>query len=116
MAPEPDTNQTEAPVPSEPEPEPTPPLPVPATPRTRKAKEQTRLGVGRPVIAGGTGARAITKSISVPKRARVSKSIAQPVQDTIMEEGMFQQFMIYLTVLTLPQNQKCRLPCLLHVS
>lgn len=52
------------------------PPPSPVT-RTRKAKEtQLRLGVGRPKVAGGAGARAVTKSFSVPKNnKRVSKSV-----------------------------------------
>ena len=52
------------------------PPPPPIT-RTRKAKEtQLRLGVGRPKVAGGVGARAVTKSFSVPKNTkRVSKSV-----------------------------------------
>ncbi|KAF8446039.1 hypothetical protein L210DRAFT_3642335 [Boletus edulis BED1] len=57
--------------------------------RTRKAKQtQYRLGVGRPVIAGGSGARAITKSVTVsrsPKRTRSSRSI-KPSEATITEE------------------------------
>ncbi|KAJ7597182.1 hypothetical protein C8J56DRAFT_919443 [Mycena floridula] len=60
----------------------------PAPPRTRKAKEtQTRLGVGKPTIAGGSGARAVTKSLSVPKGKRGrSTKLAKPVEDTIIEE------------------------------
>lgn len=63
--------------------------PPPPTTRTRKAKDtQTRLGMGRPVIAGGSGARAVTKSISISKggkRGKNSRSV-QPVQETIPEE------------------------------
>ncbi|KAJ7727841.1 hypothetical protein DFH07DRAFT_1066487 [Mycena maculata] len=69
-------------------PQPVEPEPIPATTRTRKAKEtQTRLGVGRPVAAGGNGPRAVTKSISVAKgkRGKNSKAI-KPVEDTIPEE------------------------------
>ena len=54
---------------------------------TRKAKEaQFRLGVGRPVVAGGSGARAVTKSISVSKskRAKSSRSL-KPTEETIPE-------------------------------
>ncbi|TFK76972.1 hypothetical protein BDN72DRAFT_873447 [Pluteus cervinus] len=61
---------------------------IPVAPRTRKAKEtQTRLGVGKPVIAGGRGPRAVTKSISVSKgkRGKSGRSI-QPSEATIMEE------------------------------
>ncbi|TDL28398.1 hypothetical protein BD410DRAFT_780897 [Rickenella mellea] len=68
-------------------PEDTPPTPVVAT-RTRTAKDiQRRLGVGRPVIAGGSGARAITKSLSVGKatRGKNSKTL-KPVEETIEEE------------------------------
>ncbi|KAI9572840.1 hypothetical protein HD554DRAFT_2063433 [Boletus coccyginus] len=61
--------------------------PVPQ--RTRKAKQtQYRLGVGRPVIAGGSGARAVTKSVNVchtPKRAR-SNRLIKPSEATITEE------------------------------
>jgi hypothetical protein len=61
--------------------------PAPPITRTRKAKEtQLRLGVGRPKVAGGVGARAVTKSFSVPKNnKRVSKNIKTP-QTTIPEE------------------------------
>ncbi|THH20846.1 hypothetical protein EW146_g604 [Bondarzewia mesenterica] len=58
--------------------------------RTRKAKEaQFRLGVGRPAAVGGTGARAITKSMNVSKgrRAKSSKSI-KPAEETIPEEEL----------------------------
>ncbi|KAG6846018.1 hypothetical protein H0H87_011066 [Tephrocybe sp. NHM501043] len=63
--------------------EPTPPL---AT-RTRKGKEQTRLGVGRPVVAGGAGPRAVTRSLSVTKgkRGKGSRSL-KPIETTIVEE------------------------------
>ncbi|TFK41028.1 hypothetical protein BDQ12DRAFT_710878 [Crucibulum laeve] len=57
-------------------------------PRTRKAKElQTKLGVGRPIAAGGSGPRAVTKSFNIPrgKRARSSKVI-KPSEATIEEE------------------------------
>ncbi|KAG6819234.1 hypothetical protein H0H93_013926 [Arthromyces matolae] len=59
--------------------EPTPPL---AT-RTRKKKEQTMLGVGRPLSAGGTGPRAVTKSTSLTrsKRGKGSRTV-----QTIREE------------------------------
>ncbi|KAN0100735.1 hypothetical protein V8E55_000719 [Tylopilus felleus] len=61
--------------------------PVPQ--RTRKAKQtQYRLGVGRPVIAGGSGARAVTKSVNIPrtpKRLRSSRSIKLS-ETTIAEE------------------------------
>lgn len=58
-----------------------------AATRSRKAKEtQYRLGVGRPALAGGSGARAITKSRSVTKSTRIrSKRAIQPVEETIPE-------------------------------
>lgn len=66
------------------------PIPAPKSPATRMRKAndtQRRLGVGRPVIAGGSGARAVTKSISIPKarRGKSSRSI-KPIEATI-EEG-----------------------------
>jgi len=73
------------------------PPPLPVT-RTRKAKEtQLRLGVGRPKVAGGVGARAVTKSFSVSKNnKRVSKSVKIP-EAVIPEEqdpGTFFTFAI----------------------
>ena len=65
-----------------------PPEP-PSLPRTRKAKDtQRRLGVGRPIAAGGSGPRAVTKSLSVSRsrRAKSSRNVI-PVEDTIPEEG-----------------------------
>ncbi|KDQ63606.1 hypothetical protein JAAARDRAFT_29627 [Jaapia argillacea MUCL 33604] len=44
-------------------------------PRTRKAKDtQLRLGVGRPAVAGGSGARAVTKIPVVLKSSKRTKS------------------------------------------
>lgn len=61
-------------------------------PRTRKAKDmQTRLGVGRPVAAGGSGPRAVTKSLNVSrggKRGKSSKTM-KPTEETILEEGIY---------------------------
>ncbi|KAI0651714.1 hypothetical protein C8Q79DRAFT_934621 [Trametes meyenii] len=58
-------------------------------PRTRRAKEtQYRLGVGRPTVAGGSGARAVTRSTSLSvrgKRTRASRSV-KPVEAVIQEE------------------------------
>ncbi|KAF9532061.1 hypothetical protein CPB83DRAFT_848281 [Crepidotus variabilis] len=66
-----------------------PPSPPPVPPpRTRKAKElQTKLGKGKPVLAGGSGPRAITASSgsSKGKRAKSSRSI-KPREPTIEEE------------------------------
>ncbi|KAI0361779.1 hypothetical protein OH77DRAFT_1390307 [Trametes cingulata] len=62
---------------------------APPPPRTRKAKEtQYRLGVGRPTVAGGSGARAVTRSSSFSvrgKRAKGSRS-AKPTEAAIQEE------------------------------
>ncbi|KAG2129899.1 hypothetical protein DEU56DRAFT_816095 [Suillus clintonianus] len=66
-----------------------PPAPVDPAPRTRKAKDtQYRLGVGRPIIAGGSGARAVTKSVGVSRGSKRTKSIknVKPSEDTIAEE------------------------------
>lgn len=63
------------------------PVEVPP-PRTRKAKEmQTRLGVGKPLAAGGQGPRTVTRSSisSKGRRAKSSRSI-KPMEATI-EEG-----------------------------
>ncbi|KAG2044702.1 hypothetical protein BDR03DRAFT_937052 [Suillus americanus] len=65
------------------------PAPVDPTPRTRKAKDtQYRLGVGRPIIAGGSGARAVTKSVSVSRGSKRAKSMknVKPSEDPIAEE------------------------------
>jgi hypothetical protein len=65
-----------------------PPAPVDPTPRTRKAKDtQYRLGVGRPIIAGGSGARSVTKSVSVSRGSKRAKSIKiiKPSEDSIAE-------------------------------
>ncbi|KAG6842548.1 hypothetical protein C0991_000074 [Blastosporella zonata] len=65
----------------------TPPL---AT-RTRKGKEQTRLGVGRPAVAGGSGPRAVTRSLSITKgkRGKGSRSL-KPTEAAIPEEEVEQ--------------------------
>ena len=86
------------------------PQPAPPITRTRKAKEtQLRLGVGRPKVAGGAGARAVTKSLSVPKNnKRVSKNVRIP-ETTIPEEqdpGMQYPppFELIFLLTPLPQN------------
>ncbi|KAJ6519958.1 hypothetical protein C8R45DRAFT_953376 [Mycena sanguinolenta] len=79
---------------NKPQPQPDPePISIPSN-RTRKAKDtQTRLGVGRPVAAGGNGARAVTKSVSVAKgkRGRNSKAVKKPVEETIPEDAEEEQ-------------------------
>ncbi|KAJ7170014.1 hypothetical protein C8R46DRAFT_1090841 [Mycena filopes] len=69
------------------------PEPIPPSSRTRKAKDtQTRLGVGRPVAAGGAGPRAVTKSVSVAKGKRGKNSRAvKPAEETIPEEAEEEQ-------------------------
>lgn len=61
----------------------------PPPPRTRRAKEtQYRLGVGRPTVVGGSGARAVTRSTSATtkaKRGKGSRSV-KPVEAAIQEE------------------------------
>ncbi|EJF66570.1 hypothetical protein BD309DRAFT_881731 [Dichomitus squalens] len=58
-------------------------------PRTRRAKNtQYRLGVGRPTVAGGSGARTVTRTASLAqkgKRGKGSKS-AKPMEAAILEE------------------------------
>ena len=68
-----------------------PSLNSPAAPRTRKAKEtQTRLGVGKPLAAGGQGPRAVTRSSgsSRGKESKLSKS-HKPKEPTIQEGESF---------------------------
>jgi len=65
---------------------PTPPLVPP--PRTRKAKElQTRLGKGKPVIAGGSGPRAVTASSRSSKGRHSKSSKAMKPREPTIEEG-----------------------------
>ncbi|OSX67688.1 hypothetical protein POSPLADRAFT_1127893 [Postia placenta MAD-698-R-SB12] len=54
---------------------------------TDDEEETAAEGVGRPTLAGGSGARAITRSLSVPKtpRGKVSRSI-KPSEAPIQEE------------------------------
>ncbi|KAF5356310.1 hypothetical protein D9756_003882 [Leucocoprinus leucothites] len=55
--------------------------------RTKKAKElQKRLGVGKPIAAGGTGARAVTRSTTVPRERLKSNQSIQQLEATIQEE------------------------------
>ncbi|TFL06527.1 hypothetical protein BDV98DRAFT_559560 [Pterulicium gracile] len=67
-----------------------PPAPAaPAQTRMRKAKDtQTRLGVGRPRLAGGAGARAVTKSVPSGKSNRVksSRTVKSVIDEPIAEE------------------------------
>jgi len=82
--------------------------PSPAPPRTRKAKEtQTRLGVGRPLAAGGQGPRAVTRSSgsSRGKEAKPSKS-HKPREPTIQEGGSFTLIICNLLTKRIYQNQK----------
>jgi hypothetical protein len=63
------------------------PLLIPP-PRTRKAKElQTRLGKGKPVIAGGSGPRAITASSGSSKGRQTKSSKTMKPREPTIEEG-----------------------------
>ncbi|TFY62167.1 hypothetical protein EVJ58_g4048 [Rhodofomes roseus] len=54
----------------------------------KSRQTQYRLGVGRPILAGGSGARAITKSVSLTKTKRGKGSISvKPSEDVIEEEA-----------------------------
>jgi hypothetical protein len=55
--------------------------------RTRKAQDaRLRLGVGRPTVVGGQGARMVTRSVGSAKGARSrSGRGAKPTQDPIVE-------------------------------
>lgn len=60
----------------------------PPLPRIRKAKEtQFRLGVGRPLAAGGKGARAVTKSVSASKAKKGKGSRSVKPSEATIEEG-----------------------------
>ena len=97
---------------SEPQPQ---PQPLPAQNRGRKAKEsQTRLGVGRPVVAGGSGARAITKPPSVSKQKRGKSKGTKPTEATI-PEGRSQRSLLYkLAEQGCAQSQNPKQPIYLH--
>lgn len=63
-------------------------IPASAPTTRRKGKDlQIRLGKGRPVIAGGSGARNITKVLSRGSGRR-AKASAMLQEDPIPEEGM----------------------------
>ena len=71
------------------------PLLVPP-PRTRKAKElQTRLGKGKPVIAGGSGPRAITASSGSSKGRQTKSSKTMKPREPTIEEGNVLQMLFY---------------------
>jgi len=66
-------------------PEPLPPAPPV---RSRKAKElQRRLGVGRPIAAGGTGARTVTQSTAF-EREGIRHSRSEQVEAIIPERKL----------------------------
>jgi len=69
--------------------------PVPPPPaRSKKTKElQKRLGVGRPVAVGGTGARAVTRPVAFSRRG-IRRSRSGQVEATI-PEGKFQKALLY---------------------
>ncbi|TCD67031.1 hypothetical protein EIP91_000651 [Steccherinum ochraceum] len=73
---------------SQPEPEPGQALPSAPGRAPRKAKEsQYKLGVGRPTLAGGSGARSVTRtgSISKPKRGKAPSTSIKPTEEAIQE-------------------------------
>jgi hypothetical protein len=81
---------------------------LPAAPRTRKAKEtQTRLGVGKPLAAGGQGPRAVTRSSggSRGKESKLSKSL-KPKEPTIQEGELFTMIICDLLIKQIYQNRK----------
>lgn len=75
-----------------------PPIPLLVPPpRTRKAKElQTRLGKGKPVIAGGSGPRAITASSGSSKGRETRSSKTMKLREPTIEEGMDLQILFRL--------------------
>lgn len=71
---------------AEDQPEPVAPV---APARTRKAKElQKRLGVGKPVIAGGQGPRAVTRSSGSSRSRQTRLSRSRTVLESTIEEGL----------------------------
>lgn len=73
------------------------PPPEPVAPvRTRKAKElQKRLGVGKPVIAGGQGPRAVTRSSGSSRSRQTKFSRSRTVLESTIEEGAIHLTAIY---------------------
>ncbi|KAK2461812.1 hypothetical protein APHAL10511_006275 [Amanita phalloides] len=62
---------------------------VPSIIRTRKAKElQRRLGVGKPVAAGGPGPRVATRPTTSSKGKQLKFSRSSKMEATIPEEGI----------------------------
>ena len=72
------------------------PVPLPSAPpvQSKKAKElQRRLGVGRPIVAGGTGARTVTLS-SPFEREGIRHSRSEQMEAT-MPEGKLPKVLLY---------------------
>lgn len=72
------------------------PVPLPPAPpvRNQKAKElQRRLGVGRPIAAGGTGARTVTQSTAFPREG-IRHSRSEQMKATI-PEGKLPKVLLY---------------------
>lgn len=72
------------------------PVPLPPAPpiRNKKAKElQRRLGVGRPIAAGGTGARTVTQSTAF-SREGIRHSRSEQMETTI-PEGKLPKVLLY---------------------
>ena len=77
-------------------------------PRTRKAKEtQTRLGVGRPLAAGGQGPRAVTRSSGGSRRKEAKSSKSHKPKEPTIQEGESNIIIIYdLLTKQIHQNWK----------
>jgi hypothetical protein len=75
--------------------------------RTRKARDaQLRLGVGRPTVAGGSGPRAVTRSVSVAKgvRSRSGRGAKPPPAPVV--DGASRHLYRYS-----PLSERCSAPC-----
>jgi hypothetical protein len=71
-------------------PQPQPRITTTDVPRTRKAKElQKRLGVGKPIAAGGAGPRTVTRSTTLSRGTRFKPSKTVLPEATIHEEGSY---------------------------
>lgn len=77
--------------------------------RTRKAKEmQKRLGVGRPVAAGGSGPRVVTRSATISREKRVRGSESMKQLEATTQEGNWLCYCLSSPskMLNIPKNQK----------
>ena len=61
--------------------------------RTRKAQDaRLRLGVGRPSVVGGQGARVVTRSVGIAKRVRSRSGRGSKLTQDPIAEGSFERF------------------------